>query len=167
MDAFLLFLTTALIGSLLTMVGLGFGQALPSAQSPVSHTERPTPPTRDPNTPGYVTAKELPDGSIPPADVDGNFIIGPTHNAAPELSAQSDLANGTVIEFTMKFVGEQNLSGNCARRRHLRNQRSFRSCKADCDHKPPGSVYEDCGRLRPQAIRARQRGAIHSWSGRS
>jgi enterochelin esterase family protein len=102
MDAFLLFLTTALIGSLLTMVGLGFGQALPSAQSPVSHTERPTPPTRDPNTPGYVTAKELPDGSIPPADADGNFIIGPTHNAAPELSAQSDLANGTVIELTMK-----------------------------------------------------------------
>ena len=24
---------------------------------------RPTPPTRDPNTPGYVTAKELPDGT--------------------------------------------------------------------------------------------------------
>ena len=27
---------------------------------------RPTPPTRDPHTPGYVTAKELPDGTVPP-----------------------------------------------------------------------------------------------------
>ena len=34
---------------------------------------RPTPPTRDPNTPGYVTAKELPDGAVPPADAYGNL----------------------------------------------------------------------------------------------
>jgi iron(III)-enterobactin esterase len=69
--------------------------------SPIARTERPIPPTRDPHTPGYVIAKKLPDGSIPPANVDGNFIIGPTHNAAPELSDHSDFANGTVIEFTM------------------------------------------------------------------
>ena len=37
---------------------------------------RPQPPTRDPHTPGYVTAKELPDGTLPPANADGNFIIG-------------------------------------------------------------------------------------------
>ncbi|MGC1781964.1 MAG: hypothetical protein WA708_05555, partial [Acidobacteriaceae bacterium] len=30
------------------------------AQTPPA--PRPTPPTRDPHTPGYVTAKELPDG---------------------------------------------------------------------------------------------------------
>jgi iron(III)-enterobactin esterase len=69
--------------------------------SPVSHTERPTPPIRDPHTAGYVTAKELPDGSIPPANVDGNFIIGPTRNVTPELSDHGDLTNGTVTEFTM------------------------------------------------------------------
>ena len=50
------------------------------AQSTTDHPARPTPPTRDPHTPGYVTAKELPDGAVPPADADGNFIIGPTHN---------------------------------------------------------------------------------------
>jgi hypothetical protein len=49
---------------------------------------RPTPPTRDPSTPGFVSAKELPDGAVPPADADGNFIIGPTHNRAPEMTAQ-------------------------------------------------------------------------------
>jgi enterochelin esterase-like enzyme len=62
---------------------------------------RPTPPTRDPNTPGYVTAKELPDGVNPPANADGNFIIGPTHNPAPEMTPPQGVPQGTVSEFTM------------------------------------------------------------------
>jgi enterochelin esterase-like enzyme len=62
---------------------------------------RPTPPTRDPHTPGYVQATELPDGAVPPADVDGNFIIGPTHNPAPEMSARDDVPHGTVFNLTM------------------------------------------------------------------
>jgi enterochelin esterase-like enzyme len=58
-------------------------------------------PTRDPHTPGYVAAKELPDGTVPPANADGNFILGPTHDAAPEMQAKSGVPQGTVIEFTM------------------------------------------------------------------
>jgi enterochelin esterase family protein len=86
------------------LVGLAAVSNLVSAQSPPSPqpTERPAPPTRDPNTPGYVTAKELPDGSIPPANVDGNFILGPTHEIPPQTSAQGDIPKGSVIEFTMK-----------------------------------------------------------------
>lgn len=64
-------------------------------------TERPTPPTRDPHTPGYVQAKELPDGAVPPPDVDGNFIIGPTHPLAPEAALDRNIVNGTVVQFTM------------------------------------------------------------------
>lgn len=63
--------------------------------------ERPTPPTRDPHTPGYVAAKELADGENPPADIDGNFIIGPTHEPAPEMAAQAGALHGTVVTFTM------------------------------------------------------------------
>lgn len=70
-----------------------------SAPSP-QHSERPTPPTRDPNTPGYVTAKELPDGSNPPTNADGNFILGPTHDVPPDTS-HDNTPQGTVIEFTM------------------------------------------------------------------
>jgi enterochelin esterase-like enzyme len=62
---------------------------------------RPTPPTRDPHTPGYVKARELPDGAVPPATADGNFIIGPTHNPAPEMQVQSGVPQGTIYEFTM------------------------------------------------------------------
>jgi enterochelin esterase-like enzyme len=62
---------------------------------------RPTPPTRDPHTPGYVTAKELPDDTLPSPVSDGNFIIGPTHTASPDATAQANVPQGTIIEFTM------------------------------------------------------------------
>jgi enterochelin esterase family protein len=64
-------------------------------------TERPTPPARDPHTPGYVKAKELPDGELPSADLDGNFIIGPTHSPSPEVDPEGKIVDGTVVEFTM------------------------------------------------------------------
>jgi enterochelin esterase family protein len=59
------------------------------------------PPTRDPNTPGYVTARELPDGAVPPVNVDGNFILGPTHTPAPEMTVKEGVPKGTAINFTM------------------------------------------------------------------
>ena len=73
------------------VVGLAAGFHLMAAQSPATATARParpTPPTRDPHTPGYVTAKELADGANAPANADGNFIIGPIHKSAPEMAVQ-------------------------------------------------------------------------------
>jgi enterochelin esterase family protein len=58
-------------------------------------------PTRDPHTPGYVTATELPDGTVPDAKQNGNFIIGPTHKPAPELADPDRPLDGTVVEFTL------------------------------------------------------------------
>jgi enterochelin esterase-like enzyme len=48
-----------------------------------------------------VQAKELPDGAVPPADENGNFILGPTHTPAPELKDGGGVLQGRVIEFTM------------------------------------------------------------------
>ena len=65
---------------------------------------RPPPPTRDPRTSGYATATsatELTDGAVPPTDASGNFIVGPTHPAAPEVVAQNGVPQGAVHEFTM------------------------------------------------------------------
>jgi iron(III)-enterobactin esterase len=64
-------------------------------------SERPTPPTRDPHTAGYVTAKELPDRVLPRPNVDGNYILGPTHTPSPDINADNATPNGTVVEFTM------------------------------------------------------------------
>jgi enterochelin esterase family protein len=81
-----------------------------SAQTPLppaaalpqqTRAARPPAPTRDPHTPGYVEAKELPDGTVPPLE-DGNFILGPTHPAASETVVNPDVPHGTVYEFTMR-----------------------------------------------------------------
>jgi enterochelin esterase-like enzyme len=68
--------------------------------SPAQSPDRPTPPTRDPHTPGYVTAKELPDGATPPATEDGNFILG-TRPPVLEFTSSVNAFNGKLIEFTM------------------------------------------------------------------
>src|ERR1051325_10698295 len=75
--------------------------AQPPAQPPsqtagaAQRPPRPPAPTRDPHTPGYVEAKELPDGTLPPANADGNFILGPTHNPAPETIVKDDVPHGS------------------------------------------------------------------------
>ena len=82
----------------------------PAAAPQAQQTARPEPPTRDPHSPGYVHAKELPDGTVPPADQDGNFIIGPTHSPASEMTAQ-DLTHGSVVEFTMSSADSKYYPG--------------------------------------------------------
>jgi iron(III)-enterobactin esterase len=82
------------------LIGLMAGAGLLMAQAPLAM--RPAPPTRDPHEPGYVAATELPDGRNPPANADGNFIIGPTHHPAPEMSARPGAPQGRVYEFTMR-----------------------------------------------------------------
>jgi enterochelin esterase-like enzyme len=72
------------------------------AARPAAAPARPPAPTRDPNTPGYAAAKELPDGANAPATADGNFILGPTHKPAPEMTAQEGAPQGTVFNFTME-----------------------------------------------------------------
>ena len=74
---------------------------LVGARMPLQAAGRPTPPTRDPRTPGFVEAKELPDGQVPPVNAEGNFIIGPTHDRAPEMSVQNGVPQGTIFNFKM------------------------------------------------------------------
>jgi enterochelin esterase family protein len=93
---FLSYLRIVLLISLAAMVA-----SQSAGESAAQSMARPTPPTRDPHTAAYVAAKELPDGTIPATAADGNFIIGPTHNADPGMSAHDDVPQGTVIEFTM------------------------------------------------------------------
>ena len=76
------------------------------------YAQRPQPPTRDPlTTPGYVKATELPDGTVPKPNVDGNFIIGPTHPAAPELTVVEGVPQGTVMTFEMSSTDSKTYSG--------------------------------------------------------
>ena len=68
---------------------------------------RPEPPTRDPQTHGYVAATMLPDGEVPPIDVEGNFVVGPTHEPAPEAIVNDDVPKGTLHEIVMESKHSQ------------------------------------------------------------
>jgi iron(III)-enterobactin esterase len=86
-------LPIALLICLVSGVAVLHGQTRPA---------RPPAPIRDPHSPGYVTATDLPDATNAPADQDGNFIIGPTHPRAPEMAAQDGVPHGTEVDFVMK-----------------------------------------------------------------
>ena len=66
--------------------------------APPAHAQAPT---RNPHTPGYVHATELPNGANAPANKDGNFILGPTHSPAPESEPHPNVPHGTIFNFTM------------------------------------------------------------------
>lgn len=83
----------------------------PPGQATAPAPPRPVPPTRDPNTPGYVTSRELPDGAVPPPDADGNFVIGATHTPAPEMTVQEGVPQGTVHTFTMSSTDSRMYPG--------------------------------------------------------
>jgi len=73
--------------------------------------QAPPRPTRDPHTPGYVQAKELPDGTNPPPPADGNFILGPTHPPAPEMTPNESVPKGTVLDLTMQSTDSKMYPG--------------------------------------------------------
>jgi len=90
------------------VLGLAAGTCIATSQTapapapvPAPRPPRSATPTRDPHTPGYVQATELPDGANAPANADGNFILGPTHPPAPESAVQPGVPQGAIIEFTM------------------------------------------------------------------
>jgi iron(III)-enterobactin esterase len=91
-----------LIFACLVSLMTGSDPAIAQAPAAVPRPARPAPPTRDPNTSGYVTATALPDGANAPANSDGNFILGPTHNPAPEMTQQEGVPRGAVFNFIIE-----------------------------------------------------------------
>ena len=83
--------------------------ATPAAPAQPARGRNPAP-TRDPQTPGYVAATMLPDGAVPRPDQYGNFVIGPTHNPAPEMT-QAAALQGTVHNFTMESTDSKMYPG--------------------------------------------------------
>src|SRR2546421_1646912 len=96
------------IGVVTLMVGASWAMAAdtPPAQqqkpAQAARPARPQPTARDPNTPGFVEAKEIEDGAVPSPDQDGNFIIGPTHKKSPLMTLKEGAPKGTIHNLTMK-----------------------------------------------------------------
>ena len=84
--------------------------AAPASPGP-ARAQRPPNPLRQPHTEGYVASKDLPDGTVPSPKEDGNFVIGATHPAAPEMAVQEGVPQGTVYSFTMESADSKFYSG--------------------------------------------------------
>jgi enterochelin esterase-like enzyme len=82
-------------------IGLAGAAASLPADNPQPTSPRQAPPARDPLSPGYVKAIELPDGAVPPVDATGNFIISAAHPPSPDMAARDGVPKGTVHTFTM------------------------------------------------------------------
>lgn len=70
-----------------------------------------TVPVRNPLGDGYVRARELPDGQVPPPNANGNFIIGPSHPEAPEMRVHPGVPHGRVFVLTMTSAGSKYYPG--------------------------------------------------------
>jgi enterochelin esterase-like enzyme len=85
-----------------------FIAAVPAANSPepvqpaAAPATRPTPPTRSPGDAGapHFTAISG-EGANPPADITGDFLIGPNYVPAPELNVVAGVPQGRVQQFVM------------------------------------------------------------------
>ncbi len=88
--------------TLVACVFAAMAQTVDNKEAAAQRLRRTQPPTRDPHTSGYVEAKELPDGEVPPPDAEGNFIIGPTHKPAPEMAVREGVPKGKIYNLTMK-----------------------------------------------------------------
>ncbi|HET9467168.1 MAG TPA: alpha/beta hydrolase-fold protein [Vicinamibacterales bacterium] len=86
-------------------------QTPPAAPAQPARANRPPPPTRDPNTPGYVKATHLPPGATPAADALGNFVIAPPYAPAPEMAGDPAVLEGTVHNFTMESTDSKMYPG--------------------------------------------------------
>ena len=97
----LAFLATTTLASLPAQTPTPAVRAVPPAV-------RATPPTRDPHTPGYVTATELPDDTLPAPTANGNYILGPTHTPAPESTG---VPKGKLTTITMLSADSHSYPG--------------------------------------------------------
>lgn len=85
----------------------------PPAPAPAAAARpaRPPAPTREAHADGYVAAKDLPDGENPSPKADGNFVIGPTHPAAPEMAVKEGVPQGEIFNFTIESTDSKSYPG--------------------------------------------------------
>ena len=105
-------LIIACLASVVIPAGV-WGADAPAQNQPPPQAARPTPPTRLPNAPGmpaFIAVGAKPGeagvlrgapGMNPPADADGDFLIGPDYVRAPELTVPEGVPQGKVQQFSM------------------------------------------------------------------
>ena len=106
-------------------LGLTASVALASISSAAERPKRPTPPTRafdGPGAPEFIRLDGKP-GVNPPADANGNFVIGPDYQQPAEAKKKDGVPQGTLKQFIIKST--------------------------DCERFNPGIAREEFGKVDP------------------
>ena len=161
----------ALLGVLLSLIaGVNTARAQTPSSNPPAATRplAPPPPTRAPHTPGFVVAKELPDGTNAPMDAEGNFIIGPTHNPAPEMILNTNVPQGNCLYSThgIRRIGKI-FPGIAREANTFWHARSCRPSQTYRDHQSSGPLHAARFSLCAETICPRHRRAVHRRGGRA
>jgi len=85
------------------------------APKPVAKTQPPTRPFDAPGTPKFTRLDGKP-GANPPADVDGDFLVGPDYKVSPEMKVVEGVPQGKVQQFVMHSKDCQRFNPGIARK---------------------------------------------------
>lgn len=85
------------------------------APKPVAKTQPPTRPFDAPGTPKFTRLDGKP-GASPPADVDGDFLVGPDYKVSPEMKVVEGVPQGKVQQFVMHSKDCQRFNPGIARK---------------------------------------------------
>lgn len=96
---------------LLAVVSSLAAASFAAAQQTPAPAARPVPPTRDAHTAGYVVSQDLPDGTLPPPNKDGNFVLGPTHTPVADSVQQDGVPRGKVTELLLNSADSKRYPG--------------------------------------------------------
>jgi len=85
------------------------------APKPVAKTQPPTRPFDAPGAPKFTRLDGKP-GVNPPADVDGDFLVGPDYKVSPEMKVVEGVPQGKVQQFVMHSKDCQRFNPGIARK---------------------------------------------------
>jgi enterochelin esterase-like enzyme len=85
------------------------------APKPVAKTQPPTRPFDAPGAPKFTRLDGKP-GANPPADVDGDFLVGPDYKVSPEMKVVEGVPQGKVQQFVMHSKDCQRFNPGIARK---------------------------------------------------
>jgi enterochelin esterase-like enzyme len=84
------------------------------APKPAAKTQPPTRPFDAPGAPKFTRLDGKP-GANPPADVDGDFLVGPEYKTSPDMKVTENVPQGKVQQFVMNSKDCQRFNPGIAR----------------------------------------------------
>ena len=133
----------------------------PAAPAQPARANRPPPPTRDPNTPGYVRRRQLPDGADSTRRCVRELHHRPDLHAGARDDGRSGVLEGTVHTFTMESTDSKIYPGIRREQGTFGTPDPNNPAKLDVTTSAPAPYTRARRGVYPAAVRSRNDRALH------